>query len=166
MACSCGPPPPPSAALEEAAAVFSGEVIKIDGNFPAILTFEVYRVWKGSVTPTFVMMTRSLGAGDCGAPLDLGEAYLIYAYETDEHDLLAAWFCTRTQPLMYAEEDLKFLGEGQVPGQAVPVPPGTGGTDVAARSTTDGPVIGLLAAVTIALAGLALVAFRRRARQA
>ena len=164
MACSCGPVAPPSVALEGAAAVFSGEVTKIDGNFPAILTFEVYRVWKGSVTATFVMMTRSLGAGDCGAPLEQGEAYLIYAYETDEHDLLAAWFCTRTRPLMYAEEDLKFLGEGQIPGQTVPVPPGTGGTDVAARSTTDGPVIGLLAAVTVALAGLALVAFGRRPR--
>ena len=91
MACSCGPPPPPSVALEESAAVFSGEVVQADGYGPVILTFEVYRVWKGSVTPTFVMMTRSLGAGDCGAPLYPGEAYLVYANETDEHELLAAF---------------------------------------------------------------------------
>ena len=110
------------------------------------------------------MMTSSLGAGDCGFPFEAGQAYLVYAYEDADDDLLAAWLCTRTRPLEYAQDDLEFLGEGQIPGRAVPVPPGTGGTDVAARSTTDGPVIGLLAAVTIALAGLTLVAFGRRPR--
>lgn len=163
MACSCAPPDSPLVSLEQSAAVFSGELVSIDGEFPVVLTFEVARIWKGPVAETLVLTTSSLGAGDCGAPLYPGEAYLIYAYETDEHELLAAWFCTRTKPLMYAEEDLEFLGEGEIPGGAVPVPPGTGGTDVAARSTTGGLFIGLLAAGTIALAALA---FRRRARQA
>ncbi len=172
LACSCGEIDPPSVALEEAAAVFSGKVLTAEGYGPVILTFQVYRVWKGSVTPTFVMMTRSLGAGDCGAPLYPGEEFLVYAYETDEHELLAAWFCTRTYPLEWAEEDLAFLGEGRLPGS--PGPPETGAGAESAQSPADGratsatPVLviaGVMAAVALALAGSALVRARNRTRR-
>ena len=178
MACSCAPPASPLVALEQSAAVFSGELVSIDGYWGAILTFEVSRVWKGPVEETLVLTTSSLGAGDCGYPFDAGRAYLVYADAGG--DLLEVWLCRGTTPLEYAQEDLEFLGEGQIPGAAAaapetedpeqsevsppPSPPETGGGMASGQSTTDGQAIGLMAAVTIALAGLGLVAFRRRTR--
>ena len=178
MACSCAPPASPLVALEQSAAVFSGELVSIDGYWGAILTFEVSRVWKGPVEETLVLTTSSLGAGDCGYPFEAGRAYLVYADAGG--DLLEVWLCRGTTPLEYAQEDLEFLGEGQIPGAAAtapetedpeqsevsppPSPPETGGGMASGQSTTDGQAIGLMAAVTIALAGLGLVAFRRRTR--
>ena len=179
MACSCAPPASPLVALEQSAAVFSGELVSIDGYWGAILTFEVSRVWKGPVEETLVLTTSSLGAGDCGYPFDAGRAYLVYA-DAGGGDFLGVWLCRGTTPLEYAQEDLEFLGEGQIPGAAAtapetedpeqsevsppPSPPETGGGMASGQSTTDGQAIGLMAAVTIALAGLGLVAFRRRTR--
>ena len=135
--------------LEQSAAVFSGELVSIDGESPVILTFKVSRVWKGAVAETLVLTTSSLGEGDCGYPFEAERAYLVYA--DAGHDLLEVYLCSGTQPLEYAQRHLDILGEGQIPVRAAGAP--------------DGLAIGLIAGVTIALAGLALVAFRRRARQ-
>ncbi len=180
MACSCAPPDSPLVSLEQSAAVFSGELVSIDGEFPVVLTFDVARVWKGPVAETLVLTTSSLGAGDCGYPFEAGRAYLVYA--NGGGDLLGVWLCNGTLPLEYAQEDLAILGEGQIPGQAaaapetedpepavaspLPSPPETGSGMASGQSATDSQAIGLVAAVTIVLAGLALGAFRRRARQA
>ena len=180
LACDCSLPESPLVALEGSAAVFSGELVSIDGDVGVILTFEVSRVWKGPVEETLVLTTLSLGAGDCGYPFEAGRAYLVYA--NGGGDLLSVWLCNGTLPLEYAQEDLKVLGEGQIPGQAAAAPetedpepaevpplpsaPATGGGMAPGQSTTDGQATGVTAAVAVALAGLALVAFRRRARQA
>ena len=176
MACDCTPPDSPLVALEQSAAVFSGELVSIDGEFPVVLTFEVARVWKGPVEETLVLTTSSLGAGDCGYPFEAGRAYLVYA--NGGGDLLGVWLCNGTLPLEYAQEDLKVLGEGQIPGQAaaapetedpepavaspLPSPPETGSGMVPGQAATDRQAIGLVAAVILVLAGLALVAFGRR----
>ena len=154
--------------MEDSAAIFSGNLIAIRGysstSLAALLIFEVSRVWKGSVTETFIMMTSSLGAGDCGFPFEAGREYLIYAYEREGYDLLAAWLCTRTQPLEWAEEDLAFLGEGRLLGS--PVPPETGAGAASGQSPADGratsatPVLviaGVMAAAALALAGRASI---------
>lgn len=172
-ACTCGAPPPLAEAFEDSVAIFSGDLVAIRGysenSFAAVLTFRVSRVWKGSVTETFVMMTSSLGAGDCGFPFESGRAYLVYAYDWGDYELLTAWLCTRTQPLEYAEEDLQFLGKGRLPG-----PPGTGHGlasdepatgDQGINVTSPLTVVGLMAALAIALAALASASILKRARQ-
>ena len=126
-------------------------------------------MWKGAVTETFVMMTSSLGAGDCGFPFEAGHEYLIYAYEREGYDLLAAWLCTRTQPLEYAEEDLAFLGKGRLPGPpetgmgAVPVQPAADRR--AAGVTTALTVAGVMVAVVLAFAGRASIRPGHRTRR-
>ena len=172
MACSCIPPDPPLVAMDQSAAVFSGELVSIDGDFAAILTFEVFRVWKGPVAETLVLMTRSLGAGDCGYPFKAGRAYLVYADAGG--DFFVVWLCSRTRSLEHAQEDLEVLGEGQTPGQLTAAsemeepeqpagspPPGLAGLGhgmVPAPSSADGRAMGLMAALAIVLAGLAFVA--------
>ena len=116
MACRLyAPPDSPLVSLEQSAAVFSGELVSIDGEFPVVLTFEVARVWKGPVAETLVLTTSSLGAGDCGYPFEAGRAYLVYA--NGGGDLLGVWLCNGTLPLEYAQEDLASLGRGRSPGK-------------------------------------------------
>lgn len=169
-ACTCGEPPPPAVGLDQSAAVFSGDLIAIRGysetSFAAILTFDVSRVWKGDVTETFVMMTSSLGAGDCGFPFEAGRAYLVYAYEREGYDHLTAWLCTRTQPLEYADEDLTFLGEGRLP---APPETGAGSASTVRDEVTSAPaalmITGVVVAVVLALAARASIPAGHRARR-
>lgn len=176
LACSCGPPPGVWESVEEATAVFAGRVEALEGwesgdDYGVHVTFAVSRVWKGPASAELVANTRSLGAGDCGAPLELGEEYLVYAYD----ETLDIWLCTRTLPLAYAEEDLATLGEGHVPvagatGEVevvVPPPPGppnVGTGDAAAQQAGSDLPWWLLAAVTVALAGTGAVLARGRLR--
>jgi hypothetical protein len=179
-ACDCAPPTVREA-FDWSAAVFSGRLVSAEGSYPFALTFEVFRVWKGAVTETQVVMTSSLGAGDCGYPFrELGVDYLIYA-EADGPELWV-WLCGGTGLLEYAGDDLGVLGEGWLPGQE-PVgtgsgaeegdPPGTQPLAVGDTGTglASGPcaqeswAIGLLMVAGVGLAGLGLVALRRRARE-
>ena len=67
-------------------------------------------VWKGSISSTAVVERPS----ECGYPgFALGEDYLVYANRDDES--LHAFLCSGTQPLEYAEEVLRALGEGYAP---------------------------------------------------
>lgn len=175
-ACSCAELPGVWESVEEATAVFAGRVEALEGwesgdDYGVHVTFAVSRVWKGPASAELVANTRSLGAGDCGAPLRLGEEYLVYAYD----ETLDIWLCTRTLPLAYAEEDLATLGEGHAP-----VPGATGDVEAVVRPPPGAPNVGsgaiasqeagndahwwLLAAVTVALAGTGVVFVRRRLR--
>ena len=179
VACSCDPPTV-SEAFDWATVVFTGRLVSIEGDFPATLTFEVSRVWKGTVTGTQVVMTSSLGAGDCGYPFrDEGQDYLVYAESEGDRGGLWVWLCAGTTVLEHAQDDLDILGEGWLPGQE-PVDPeteagdGLEGQPPAIGDTGTGLAsgrclqrewgAGLLAATGVVLAALAF-ATRRRARQ-
>ena len=172
LACSCGEPPGLWESVEDATAVFAGRVVALEsrGNtFAVDVTFAVSRVWKGPAAPELVAYTRSLGAGDCGYPLELEEEYLVYAYD----EALEIWLCTRTTRLMYAEYDLEALGEGRVPvagatGEVevvVPPPPGAPNVGIGATAS-HGAAAALFAMVAVVLAGASFAAVsRRRARR-
>lgn len=110
-ACSCIPPGPPSAELDGATAVFSGEVIQIEGSAdPVRVTLQVDTVWKG-LQHTTLTVTTARDSASCGYGFKEGESYLVYA--TGVEDGLQVSLCSRTQHLSSAQEDLTALGEGQ-----------------------------------------------------
>ena len=176
LACSCSGVPGLWESVEEATAVFAGRVVDLESwqtedDYGVHVTFAVSRVWKGPASAELVANTRSLGAGDCGAPLRLGEEYLVYAYD----ETLDIWLCTRTLPLAYAEEDLATLGEGHAPVagatgdvEAVvrppPRAPNAGSGAIASQEAGGEALWWLLAVVTLALAGTGAVFLRRRLR--
>lgn len=181
-ACDCDLPTV-SDAFEYSAAVFSGRLVSVEGEFSFTLTFEVFRVWKGSVGETQVAKTSSLGGGDCGGyPFrELGQDYLVYAGPGGEElDELWIWLCNGTGKLEYSQMDLEILGEGWGPGEepAAPEPevvdepegsppsPGATGTGMVPEGCErQAPAFALLAAGALALAGVSFSAIRRRARQ-
>ena len=137
-ACSCAEPSPPIEALEEAAAVFSGTVVSFETyefevdfgsdrseSFWSV-EFEVARVWKGPVaSTTFVYIWHGPACGY--GNFVVGDDFLVYADGRDfpgvDGDTLFVSFCSRTQPLDRAGDDLEQLGEGQAP------EPGIAGAD-------------------------------------
>ncbi|MYB41652.1 MAG: hypothetical protein F4X76_05535 [Chloroflexi bacterium] len=93
--------------------------------------FDVDRVWGGSVTSTtFVYIWHSPACGY--GNFTVGDDFLVYADRRDfpgvDADTLFVSFCSRTQPLEGAGEDLQALGEGQAP------EPGIEGADPASSA--------------------------------
>ena len=167
-ACSCFPTPPPLEALDRADAVFTGRVVSVgtftshgDPPYFRSVGLDVDTVWKGSIrSTTFVWVWPEPGCGYSG--FRLGKKFLVYAYENPPRDLedddaLLVSYCSRTQPLEYAGEDLRELGEGRDPG------PGVTGPDSVSAS---GNSIRSLAWWAPLLAGIAATALiiRRWAR--
>ena len=121
-ACSCAPPGPIDEELTNAAAVFSGKVVNLAkpiGGFgpissadPIKVTFQVYKVWKGSVSQTTSITTARSGAS-CGYTFEKGGEYIVYAHGPENN--LSVSLCSRTQPLDTAEDDLVVLGVGAAP---------------------------------------------------
>ena len=121
-ACSCAPPGPPLEELARSTAVFTGKVVGLAkplGGFgpissadPIKVTFQVYTVWKGSVSQTTTITTSRSGAS-CGYTFEKGSEYIVYA--DGLNDSLTVSLCSRTQPLPAAEDDLAALGDGAAP---------------------------------------------------
>ncbi len=121
-ACSCAPPGPLDEDLTTAAAVFTGKVVGLaesTGGFgpissadPIKVTFQVYTVWKGSVSQTTTITTARSGAS-CGYTFEKGGEYIVYAHGPENN--LSVSLCSRTQPLATAEDDLAVLGVGAAP---------------------------------------------------
>jgi hypothetical protein len=121
-ACSCVAPGPPDEELANSVAVFTGKVVAVAkplSNFgpvssadPIKVTFQVYNVWKGSVSQT-TTITTSRSSASCGYTFEKGREYFVYAHGS-ENDLFVS-LCSRTQPLDSAEEDLVILGAGALP---------------------------------------------------
>lgn len=119
FACSCIAPGTPTQELESSTAVFAGIAVNLDipnkGQIqstgdPVIVTFQVSRVWKGPEhNPLTVDTVRS--EISCGYEFQTGQKYLVYALGTETN--LHVSFCSRTQLLSAASEDLKALGEGK-----------------------------------------------------
>lgn len=119
-ACSCVQPAPPKESLEHSTAVFAGKVVDIDvpsglvisSADPVKVTFEVLEIWKGHDYKTLVLTTARDGAS-CGYSFKQNEEYIVYAY--GEENKLSAGICSRTKLLTNAQEDLRELGEGNLP---------------------------------------------------
>lgn len=128
-ACTCAPLPPPQEALENAVMVFSGKVVKIiPPNYRStspvsriIAIFEISHIWKGSIaTNETSILTPSLGVA-CGISFSEGGEYLVYAdyqknelFPEEDRNLLWTNFCTRTENISWAQEDLEVFGEGTI----------------------------------------------------
>lgn len=122
LACSCAPPGAPDAEMEKSAAVFSGRVTAVEAPGPVggvissadrvKYTFQVSKVWKGPVAP-MINVSSARDSASCGYEFQIGEEYLVYA--TEAQGALTSSLCSRTQPLVRAEEDLQVLGAGQIP---------------------------------------------------
>lgn len=110
-ACDCDVPGVKES-IEQAAAIFSGEVVKLERLKDQSLraTIKVASAWKGEVGKS-VEVTTAPDGGVCGYDFREGESYLVYARKERDSDDLTTDICTRTRTLREAEEDLKALGE-------------------------------------------------------
>jgi hypothetical protein len=122
-ACSCAGPPTVEEEFQRANAVFSGEVVELieqkdkNGLMTKKALFEVDKIWKGK-SQSQKIITTGFGGGDCGYEFQPGDKYLVYAHYSSMYgdgDDLVTIICDGTKSLKSAEEDLEFLGEGEVP---------------------------------------------------
>ena len=131
-ACSCALIGDVSDAIEGTEVIFAGTVVGANTlsqrlfNSEPRFTFAVSEAWKGTESARVVVRTGR-GGGDCGYGFATGMDYLVYATDADNSPLtsndLATGICTRTTPLLRANEDLALLGDGVKPEAA---PPGSG----------------------------------------
>ena len=113
-ACSCIVPDSQLDLLEISDAVFLGRVLDIDRKFEGYgysVKFEVEKYWKG-IFENNVIIGTGFGGGDCGYRFENGEDYLVYAYGDNT---LSTNSCSRTKLLASAQDDLRELGEGNLP---------------------------------------------------
>ena len=125
-ACECVESNSPTERLNEASAVFLGRVVKMhfeDWPFdidstavppeePLTVEFNVHTVWKGEVSKVTHLTTAR--SEPCGFPFNMFQDYLVYA--DGKVGSLEVRACSRTQPVLDAEEDLAILGDGYPPG--------------------------------------------------
>ena len=99
-------------AHREAKAVFVGKVVTVESPPNAhyrMVTLEIQSGWKGPSTDRLVIMTGQ-GGGDCGYAFEVGETYLVYAYQYNK-SYLGTNICQRTKPVGGASSDLEYLGK-------------------------------------------------------
>jgi hypothetical protein len=132
-ACSCAGPRGDKA-LPTADAVFLGKVTAVqmldpysdtDGVEPRMLvSFEVSRYWKGSGAKQAQLQTFRNKWSCSGYHFATGREYLVVAHRNPPATAarfppsdvsLGVDICGATRPAAAAEEDLRLLGEGQVP---------------------------------------------------
>lgn len=121
FACSCMAPPSVLEARDNSHAVFSGEVIDMEGSMsllggssadPVTVTFNVHQAWKGVNSKEFVVYTAESEAS-CGFTFEKNNAYLVYANEHEGKYEVS--LCSRTASLSTAADDVNMLGAGFVP---------------------------------------------------
>jgi hypothetical protein len=112
------------------------------------VTLRVSEVWKGSGQETLEVRTPSQGMA-CGYPFKEGQEYLVYADGKEQPFKVNA--CSETKPLSKAGMNLQLLGDGQSPGEEVPVPDTSGGVGG----------LGVLGLAAVAAATAALLVLRR-----
>ena len=159
-ACSCGGGAPFRVLAKgaDASAVFSGEVMNVEEGSSTRMfgmsvpsrrvTLQVSEMWKGPQTETLEVSTPRDGA-TCGYNFKEGQEYLVYAYGKEEP--FKVDLCTETKPLSKAGMNLQLLGDGQRPGEEVPVPDTSGGVGG----------LGVLGLAAVAAATAALLVLRR-----
>ena len=132
VACDCVGPRG-KAALVNANVAFSGKVIKIkyvdnreqvNPEPRVIVTFRVYRVWKGQPKRKIILHTVFNKWTCKGYWFKEGEEYLVFAHANDSDtakmfpkakNSLGVGICGGTFPLADAQGDVKELGAGNVP---------------------------------------------------
>lgn len=122
-ACSCATP-----ALDQAAArseaVFIGKALEVKWvpdpydksgaiGYKNAVRFEVDRAYKGAET-TQLIVNAGTGEASCGIDFKTGESYLVFAYETENHELVTR-LCSRTRAVQLAVDDIDSLGAGRTP---------------------------------------------------
>ena len=126
---------------------------------------------KGRPFETVWVNSGSGGPQMCGYTFEEASVYLVYAYDGPRRDgsNLAVGAGSGTKLLKSgtenyeenAEADLELLGESQPPRRGAAGPEPMWG-DTAEHSAFPGWAIGLVAAAAVALAGVGLIAVRRR----
>jgi hypothetical protein len=115
-ACDCAPPPPVAKAVEAAAAVFLGEVVKLEetAGQQHLVSLKVENSWKGIGDNQVTVSTAKNGA-TCGYSFRVGKRYLVYAHAGPKGGPLHVSLCSRTRTAEEAEasEDFKLLGDGK-----------------------------------------------------
>src|SRR4030095_13364292 len=122
-ACSCGPSGPPCQNAFLSDAVFAGTVRSITplpDNGPPLrpgefrlpetvrVEFEQVVAFRGVQGATVSVKTAGSGPA-CGYSFKQGERYLVYADPHRDGSGLRTTHCSRTRPLVEADEDLHFL---------------------------------------------------------
>ncbi|KOS69719.1 hypothetical protein AEA09_03910 [Lysinibacillus contaminans] len=121
-ACSCAGPNTVEEELEQSSVVFSGKVVEIvDENKNKFkqssadrlaVIFEVEEYWKGLNQKQITVYTERSSVS-CGYEFNLNAEYLVYAHEAN--GALNVNRCSRTTPLVTAEEDISELEKGEKP---------------------------------------------------
>ncbi|MFD2615000.1 hypothetical protein [Paenibacillus gansuensis] len=120
-ACSCAELEPKEA-FEKAESVFTGRVLSSkqqriqNGVMGAIENrdvnlLEVQETWKG-VNQSQVIVYDNGHEASCGFHFSVGSTYLVYTYKGKDGERYTS-FCSRTNEVSKAGEDLKFLGQGK-----------------------------------------------------
>jgi hypothetical protein len=107
LGCSCGPKPSVCDAVN-AELVFTGTVFDINrnGSLTEART-KVDRSFRGTLKPEVTLVYD----GMCPPPeLEIGRRYLVYGMFLDS-GVIRIGGCSRTAPIEYADEDLKYLEE-------------------------------------------------------
>lgn len=95
--------------LDKAKAVFSGRVVKVEGEASGLTTtIEVEQWWKGGRQKKIVLVAER---NSCEFHFTLGEKYLVFAYT--ENGKLQTGSCSGNTPLNKAAPQLKALEKGK-----------------------------------------------------
>jgi hypothetical protein len=108
VACSCYTPPP-CQAFSSVNTVFVGtvtEALEMNAGRISRARMRVDRVYKGASQETLILVTDYRACAD--PDLQVGGRYMIYADRLESGDVASAG-CSRSGPLIHAEEDLKYL---------------------------------------------------------
>jgi hypothetical protein len=145
----------------DASAVFSGEVMNIEGGLSTRIfgmsvpsrrvTLQVSEVWKGPQTETLEVTTPRDGA-TCGYNFKEGQEYLVYAYGKEE--ALKVDICSQTRLLSRADEHLRVLGDGRSSGDG----------DVLSDTSGEFPRLDIVGMLGLAVAVVSLVLLMRLVR--
>jgi hypothetical protein len=127
-ACDCVIQSSVETEFSQSDAVFSGKVISIKessspgGYAKKEIIFEVYKTWKG-LKESQVKIITGQGGGDCGYHFIPNGEYLVYGRNSDMYgnSQLSTGICDRTVDLGAANEDLKILGNGDIPVKQVDI---------------------------------------------
>lgn len=120
-ACSCALQTDPIKAVERSKVVFSGKVLAIEPQVLDIngildhkiaVHFDVEKSWKG-MNQTQAIVLTNLGEPSCGYTFQLGEPYLVFAYDYNfKENMLETSSCSLTKKLTNATLELSKMGQG------------------------------------------------------
>ncbi|HMS38856.1 MAG TPA: hypothetical protein PKE69_01425 [Pyrinomonadaceae bacterium] len=116
FACSCMQTPnPPCRSYGNTPVIFDGIVTEFapiennqNGSQNRRAKFKIENIYKGNLKKEVEIFTGD-GGSDCGFPFTVGERYLVYAYGDETY--LSTSYCSRTELLEKAKEDLDYFAQ-------------------------------------------------------